>query len=322
MKIEALKEKWRSISDNDPFRGYKSVRLSAKCASDLFIGVNESGLHCLILMLPKDYKHETKPIDREKISLNVFPKKHLLVVTLLDSDYSNLFDDLILSLLNAISELHDVESYCKSFIQMFYQWISFFTPNNNERLSKEVIMGLWGEMFLLKELIEDSNVIKVNELLEGWVGPYNRSQDFIFADKNIEVKTKYLANATVGISSEYQLEVGDGKELVLSVVSVCEDFTKGLSIKDVLLSIKQGVYEHLGDFSILLKALSQKGLSLQNINEYDNFRFHPIHIYHYDCLQEGFPRITTFSINEGISAVKYNLNISNISQYLTKVREF
>lgn len=322
MKIEALKKKWKYVSDSETFSGYKSVRLSAECVSDLFIGVNESGLHCLILILPKDYKHEIRAIDREKISLSVFSKKHLLVITLLDSEYSSLFDDLILSLLHAISEMQDVESYCKNFIRIFYQWLSFFAPSHNERLSKEVVMGLWGEMFLLNKLIDDSNGIKINELLEGWVGPYNRSQDFIFVDKNIEVKTKHLANVTVSISSEHQLEADEGKQLVLSIVSVREDLTNGLSIKDVLLSIKRSVFEHLGDFGILLKTISQKGLSLQDINEYDNFRFYPIHIYDYDCLKEGFPKITTFNIIEGISKVKYNLNVNNISQYVTKVREF
>ncbi|GAA6172023.1 hypothetical protein NBRC116592_16930 [Colwellia sp. KU-HH00111] len=321
MKVKQLNAKWAQISASSVVKGHKSLRITSDCYSDVYLAIDERGNHCLILSLPSNHEFKFKAVRKEKVSLEYFADRSYLVMTLLDSEFNSLFDDLILSLFNAIKEIEDVTTYSKVFIQTFYQWVLFFSPEYFDKLSKDIIKGLYGELIVLKELILDSDSYDINDILAGWVGPYDQGHDFIYDDTNIEVKTKDRKKVSVRLSSEHQLEVEAGKGLILAVVSVDEDFINGRSLKMLLQELKQLTLERLGDLSIILKALLQKGLTLHNAGEYDNYRFRAITIHDYNCLEEGFPKITSVTIPSSISNVKYDLNLTDMSKYVVLVRE-
>jgi hypothetical protein len=322
MNAELLRNKWAQISSYNIIKGYKSIRITSDCASDIYIGIDEKGSHSLILNLPKNHGVHLKSVKKEKISIALFPDSNYLIMTLFDGEYNNLFDDLIVSLFNAIKDIKEVDVYSKVFIQTFYQWVLFFASEDNDRLPKDVIKGVWGELIVLKELIQGSDSYSINDILSGWTGPYDQVHDFIYDDNHIEVKTKDIKRVSVRLSSEHQLEVEPGKKLTLAVVSVDEDMENGFSLKDLVIEIKKAVFERLGDFSIILKALLQKGITLQNIQEYNNYRFRPLTIYDYDCLEEGFPKITKTNLPQSISNVKYDINLTNLANYVVLIREF
>lgn len=322
MSAELLKGKWKQLTASKTIKGYKSIRISSDCASDIYLGIDEAGCHSLILNLPKNHGINFNAVKKDKIAIALFPEANYLIMTLLDEEYNHLFDDLIISLFNSIKDIKEVDLYSKVFIQTFYQWILFFTSDNNDRLPKDVIKGVWGELIVLKELIEGSDSYSIDDILSGWMGPYDQGHDFIYDDKHIEVKTKDIKKVSVRLSSEHQLEVEPGKMLTLAVVSIDEDMESGFSLKDLVLEIKKAVFERLGDFSIILKALLQKGITLQNIQEYNNYRFKPLNIHDYDCLEEGFPKITKNNLPNSISNVKYDLNLANLANYVVLIREF
>ncbi|MGB2742732.1 MAG: PD-(D/E)XK motif protein [Cognaticolwellia sp.] len=322
MNADLLRNKWTQISICKTIKGYKTIRITSDCVSDIYLGIDETGCHSLILNLPKNHGINFKEVKKEKIAIALFPDTNYLIMTLLDHEYNNLFDDLIISLFNSIKDIKEVDRYSKVFIQTFYQWILFFTSDNNDRLPKDVIKGVWGELIILKELIQGSDSYSINDILYGWRGPYDQGHDFIYDDNHIEVKTKDIKKVSVRLSSEHQLEVESGKKLTLSVVSVDENMESGSSLRDLVLEIKKAIFERLGDFSIILKALIQKGITLQNIQEYNNYRFKPLNIHDYDCLEESFPKITTNNLPQSISNVKYDLNLTNLANYVISEREF
>jgi hypothetical protein len=322
MNAELLNVKWSKISSSNIVNGYKLLRISDDCASDVYIGINGDGCHTLILHLPDNHRVHFKAVKKEKLSIELLPNTTYLIMTLNDGEFNNLFDDLIVSLFNAIKDIQDVEVYSKVFIQTFYQWILFFSPANEDMLSKDMIKGLWGELVVLKELIEVSDSYDINNVLSGWTGPYDQGHDFIYDDINIEVKTKHFKKVFVSISSEHQLTIEAGKKLNLTVVSIDDDLLNGCSLKLLVLKIKELIFERLGDFSIILKALLQKGVTLQNIQEYDNYRFKLLTIHDYDCLKEGFPKIITTSLPSSLSNVKYDLNLTSLAAYIVLLREF
>jgi len=322
MNADLLRNKWTQISTCKTIKGYKSIRITSDCVSDIYLGIDETACHSLILNLPNNHGINFKAVKKEKIAIALYPDTNYLIMTLIDKEYNNLFDDLIISLFNSIKDIKEVHLYSKVFIQTFYQWVLFFTSDNNDRLPKDVIKGVWGELIILKELIQSSDSYSVNDILYGWRGPYDQGHDFIYDDNHIEVKTKDNKKLSVRISSEQQLEVESGKTLTLSVVSVDDDMENGFSLKDLVLEIKKAVFERLGDFSIILTALLQKGVTLQNIQEYNNYRFKPLNIFNYDCLEEGFPKITANNLPPSISNVKYDINLTNLANYIVLVREF
>jgi len=321
MKVEHLNTKWGQISASNIVKGHKSLRINASCYSDMYLAIDEHGNHCLILILPIDYELKFKVIKKDKISLEYFSDKNYVVMTLLDSEFNGLFDDLILSIYNAIKSIEEVEVYSKVFIQTFHQWVLFFSPEYSTKLPKDVIKGILGELIVLRELVLNSGWRDINEALLGWVGPYDQTHDFVYLDKNIEVKTKNDKQVSVRISSEHQLAIEEGKELILSVVSVSEDLINGASLKMIVEELKVLTFEMFGDFSIVLKALHQKGLTLQNLSCYDNYRFKAMTITDFNCLNEGFPKITSANLPSNITNVKYDLNLSKMSKFTIQVRE-
>jgi len=322
MTTTELKQKWAGLSDNTVTRGFRSLRVSPDCICELFIGVSKENRRCLILALPEAKHLNFKGIQKENLSIEYFLEKNLIVLQLIDNDYHDLFDDLVLSLYQGIKGISYVDEYSNHFIQAFYRWSEFFEDKKSDSLSEDAIKGLMGELLVLKSLIVDSKRPEINLILNSWKGPYDKGNDFELEEKNIEVKTKSPSEIDVKISSEFQLELSPGKGLELVVVSLLSDFTEGISIKELIFEIKKLVQESFGDNSILWKALNQKNITSKNVNQYDNYRFRPVNYIFYNCGALDFPKLNRSNIPEEINALKYNLRTNLLTKFIIEQTEF
>ena len=311
-----LKKKWQSISHSSVIIGFESIRISSKCMAEVYIGICDKNKRNLILVLPNSHDVDIKKFDKDKITLELVPESNLLILKLEDNEYFDLFDDLVVSLYNAIKDIEDVISYSKVFINTFFKWSNFFSFSQCEKMSIEALQGLWGELFVLKGLLIKSEACDVNVYLDSWKGPFDCNHDFIFDRENLEVKTKRETKLTVNISSEYQLEPEMEKDLNLVVITVDIDVVNGLSLSELLQGIKNYVSSALGDYSILLRALMQKGLTTKNICDYDNFRFKAISMVTYDCLAPNFPKLCKENTPNAIENIKYSLHTSKLEEFI------
>lgn len=315
MEITELHIKWNIISNYEITSGYKSIILSPKCKSDLYLGINKDANRCLILSLPKSHSVDFKATIKEKLSIEFFSDTNYIVLKLIDNSFYELFDDLIISMYNTIKDLSDVHEYSKEFIQTFYKWSEFFNDQNSFLLSFEIIKGLFGELFLLQFYIDNLILSNVNDILNSWTGPLDKRHDFTFDKKDIEVKTKTESKLDITISSEYQLEKNLDKELDLVVISIREN--EGYPILFLIREIKNKIQNKSGDYTLFLKALNLKGLHLKNATIYDNYLFKPISLITYNCSSVDFPKIARSSLSSEISKVKYNLRISTLNNFIT-----
>jgi hypothetical protein len=317
-----LKLKWSGLSDNTVTSGFRSLRVTSDCICELFIGVGKENKRCLILALPEDKHLNFKGIQKENLSIEYFLEKNLIVLELIDNDYHDLFDDLILSLYQGIKSISQVDEYSNHFIQAFYRWSEFFEDKKSDSLSEEAIRGLIGELLILKSLITDPNRPEINFILNSWKGPYDKGNDFELDIKNLEVKTKSPSGVDVKISSEFQLEVSLGKGLELIVVSLLSDFAVGISIRELIFEIKKLIQESSGDNSILWKALNQKNITSRNVSQYDKYRFQPVNSISYNCAAADFPKLNRSNIPDEISALKYNLRTNLLAPFIIEQRDF
>ena len=193
MTISELKIKWSDLSENTVTSGFRSIRISAECISDLFIGVNKDANRCLILSVPASFDIEFKAIMKENLTIEYFKEKKLIVLHLTDNSYYDLFDDLVLSLYQRIKGIALVNEYSKEFFQTFYKWSEFFQDKRSEFLSENVIKGLFGEVLILKRLVDQANFSTINDILNSWKGPYDKGHDFEMNTVDIEVKTKDIS---------------------------------------------------------------------------------------------------------------------------------
>jgi hypothetical protein len=319
MDNASLNLKWDKISASQELKGYKALRISDNSIPDLFIATDKEGFRCLILYLPEHTKVKLKGSNREKLTLEYLKDKNIILIKLNDSDFVGLFDDLIISLYSMIKDIEDPSLYSKGLTQSFYKWAEFFEDRADSKLSNEEIKGLFGELFTLRNLLEKCKLddfLHIDTILDSWKGPYDTTNDFVFDDKNIEVKTKQESQAFVKISSEHQLAIEFEKGLELLVVSVNIDIINGLSIHDILKKIVEITRQNSGDLSILYRALGQKSLNIENSKNYNNHRFVVKKSHLFNCGENNFPRLSVSNIPKEITKLHYNLRVNSLKEFL------
>ncbi len=316
MDVNSLILKWDKIEDVEDNKGYRALRISADCIPELYIATDFDGYRCLLLYLPTRVEVKLKGTDKKKLELSYFPTKNIIFIKLNDFDFVDLFNDLILSLYFKIKDLADPNHYSKELIYSFYKWSEFFEDRLETKLTYDEIKGLYGELFILIDFLKRTDSTNINTVLESWKGPYDTTNDFIFDDKNIEVKTKDDSKSFVKISSEYQLEREFDKGLELLVVSVKTDVINGESINDLLNKLVSYIRKNLGDLPILYRALGQKGLTMELTKKYNNYRFIVSKTNSYDCVKKDFPKLSVSNLPVEISGLNYYLRITTLNNFL------
>jgi hypothetical protein len=316
MILNILHSKWEDISSFQNRSGYQALRISSECIPELFIAMDVDGYRCLLLFLPEGIEINLKGSDKEKLQITYNSDKNVILIKLNDLDFVDLFNDLILSLYSKINKISSPKEYAIELIHSFYKWVEFFEDSFNSKLSREEIQGLFGELFILRNKILEADSETVNELLDSWKGPYDNTNDFVFDNKNVEVKTKKDSKPSVKISSEFQLEKEFDKGLELLIVSVIVDLTNGESIYDLLTEIVRETRCNLGDLVILYRALNKKSLTVDSTIEYNNHRFKVVRTSIFDCTSKEFPKLSVSNIPEGITKLNYNLRTSTLSEFL------
>jgi len=322
MRLQDLELKWDKLSEIELKGAYKILRIDSTCIPDLFIGVNIDNHRCLILSLPIGHTVDFPSNTKENLSITFHKESDYIVLLLTENDYHDLFNDLVFSIYNRIKKEKIVSDYSKKFITLYYKWSLFFSDKKEEKLSRDIIKGIFGELLMLKILTSNVGATEINDILSCWRGPYDQGHDFVLDNKDIEVKTKDNTKFNIRISSEYQLENEIDKGLELCVISVELNTVKGLSIKDLILEIKEVVSGMLGDITILMKALSKKGLTFKNISQYDNLRFIPTGIIVYDCCKKGFPMLIKSNLPPELTKVKYDINTNALNQFIISEKKY
>jgi hypothetical protein len=319
MNKDSIKNTWNSFIPSG--RGdFEYNLLSKDSIPQLNIGFDKRNNRCLILELPVNYKKSFQQHEKENLSLKYFEREKCLCVILNDDFFIDLFDDLILSIYTRIYTIANADEYSELFVRHFLKWSSFFDNKKNDGLTKEQVKGLIGELIYLKNLLLVSEFF-IDDLLISWRGPYDDDHDFVFDYIDYEVKAIESSKNNVRISSEFQLEVDNGKRLELVVVFLKLDFEKGISLKALISDIKNIVRDKLGDISIFVKALSQKGLISTDLESYEHLRFIPLEMISYDICKEGFPKLVRSTIPEQINKLNYSIRLNLIDDFIiNKIR--
>ncbi|MDX6746829.1 PD-(D/E)XK motif protein [Polaribacter sp. PL03] len=326
MNTIQLEDQWSRLKGQKN-SGFITLRIDANCKPDLNLGINSKKNRCLLLMLPKGFNIDFIGETKENIKTSYNRKDNCIVLELLDGYYHNLFDDLIISLYFKINKIEDVKESTSIFISTINKWASFLANARGDKLTKEVIKGLYGELTVVDELLIKSSLSDVNEVLQSWQGPYDANTDFIFDKKNIEVKTKNYDSSIIRISSEFQLDDELGKELELLVVSLETDNNLGEDLEALVNKLKGHILDANGDVSILFEALAQKNLFTSNLKEYSNYKFTLKKHETYSCNMilennEVFPRLMDTLLPDYIKKVKYNINLQELNSFIVAQKIF
>jgi len=313
--MERIKEKtrikWIDIENKRATTKFSIIRFDSICKANFYIGINESDNKCLLLDL-----------DNVKIDFNGFEKtnlkayktdKYLILELIGNDDYFDLFLDLSCAIFDTIKELDNQQKSAEIFKEMILKWSAFFSNKKTNKLGEKEVMGLWGEIFVLKSLILDGG-LNIDDILNSWRGPYDSNRDFEFVAIDIEVKTINYDADKIDISSEFQLSLKNDKIINLRVLKVRQE-QNASTLKQIIDETIIEILQKRGQIQIFYSAIHQK-VKINDLCDYDHYCFAINSDVIYNVNDFDFPKITTSSIMDGVSNVKYKIKLSNIEGFV------
>jgi len=195
----------------------------------------------------------------------------------------------------------------------YLSWKSMFRRDASKGYSKEILQGLYGELYFFKTYMID--MYGADRAVESWGGPDAKSKDFSIDDTWYEIKT-IGANATeVHISSLAQLSSPYVGHLVIIRAEAMADAFEGESssigalFKDILSKIKDEKLE-----SIFLNKLATFGFDISDQAFEAKFVIKSVNIYKVD---KDFPRLTENDVaHTEIGSVQYSLIVNSLKKYM------
>ncbi|MDC1537323.1 PD-(D/E)XK motif protein [Schleiferiaceae bacterium] len=204
----------------------------------------------------------------------------------------------------------DIEGFILHSVRELKKIREFLKGGKESRRSD--VLGLYAEMLVFKLLL--SKIKDEKKIISSWGRPIRHPQDFVFDQKAYEVKFKGRGKDTVRIDSERQLDF----EGTLYLVIVSSD-TKFDSESE------ECHFARLHDE--ILEALSEAGKeAFRNKIKIGGVQYDSgvhslglkvstmktgVHL-----VEDGFPRITSLDLPEGVSEVAYSLYTGSIKKYI------
>lgn len=258
-----------------------------------------------------------KNIDLIKVS-NHNPEKISWVLLLKENEEHDIFQKLCGDLVDSSEDTKDDQAMITVIINRLTRWQKLFDRKLNRKLSFEVQMGLFSELFFLNEKL--SNIIGVNNSINSWVGPDFDLQDFIMSDMVIEVKS-YLTSKheSIFISNMYQLE-SPKENFYLAVLGLSKN-NEGNTIDDLVKKIKSKLTDEtaLSTLDIFEEKVFMYGYhELLHLDELETFKVDKITFYKVD---DQFPKLVSNSIPSEIIKVQYQIDLTKCSNSKVNISE-
>lgn len=196
-------------------------------------------------------------------------------------------------------------------IRRYELWRLLLSPEGREGMSKSRQQGLFGELLLLEELM---NQIDVGRAISSWTGPLNDSVDFNVNGFGIEVKTTAgLRPIKVRISSERQLS---DEGLLALLLNVYELIIRRDGSGQTLNEIVARISESLGgeDLSIFKDLLVSSGYIEPHYKKYESTYYAVLEKIRYRVTKH-FPRITSSDLPKGIGNINYDLFLDACEEF-------
>ena len=217
------------------------------------------------------------------------------------------------SLVQAIEGVQDEGNALKAIKKRYISWKSLFKKEKKEKLSNELIQGLFGELFCLYYFILPKYGIE--KAINGWSGSDNTSKDFSVDTDWYEVKTVGANTNTVKISSLIQLKSDyPGHLVILKVERMSSEFSNGHSSVLDLINLLLDRIQNEELENNLMNKIAARGISVDSDEIDKRFDSASFKIY---AVIEGFPRITDKEVPYSeITEVEYSIAIPGIERYL------
>jgi hypothetical protein len=212
---EYLKEKWEGL--RYPGSGY--LRLDIQHPLEWNVGRSTDGEKALVIVCSRPLKN--LPSSRSICARCGKRGDGKYAISFLLTDERQ--EDVFLAMGSDLIEYSTNEDEIKALHLVgarYGQWCRLLAHKGKARLTEAERKGLIGELLFLKQrLMQDGDDNLA--VLEGWRGPENGDQDFVYSAKWYEIKTTGRAAEDITISSAEQLDAEGVGELIIFRVDSC-----------------------------------------------------------------------------------------------------
>lgn len=323
-KIENI---WQDFTENNSLRtGVVLKRYSADIIPDCFVSmrmpekVKSIAFRISTKSIDISSLSDLKDITSEIIPDETDRDKSLILISLADNSLSSIFAVLCEDLFQTVSAIKRESVLIQALQNRFIQWKELFIMAKGSGLSLEKQIGLFGELYLLKKLLLQTELLA--EILSVWTGPETGIRDFEKNNCAIEVKTTHTHNhQKIRISSERQLDTELLQYLFLFHLSI----EKRNSDEHTLNTIIEEIYSIIGYNKLLGNIFKRKLISVGYFDHhqpiYQNMSF-LIREEDFYKIENSFPRIEEKDLMKGVGDVKYSIILtSETEQYRTTFNE-
>lgn len=262
----------------------------------------DNGILFKIPLSSSKFNYSFKEIE---IITNTLENEMEIYLVLKNKSNLEIFYILCKDICAAIFKGNNSENIAKDLVIRLKKWEDLLSKGKKKHISLEVEKGLFGELFILKEIITPKFGIK--KAILNWTGPEFDKQDFIINENLIEVKT-YSTNKgrKVYISSPEQLLFSNIQKLYLVAVEII-DFEKGKTLQQLIEEISSSLEEYPELIDIFeMKIINYGYIKEINLDELHKFEVNSTQIYKVD---NTFPQINLANIPLGVSSVKYSIEL-------------
>jgi hypothetical protein len=285
-------------------------RVDASHPADFFWGRDGDGSCALVLIVGADTKVEEPRPVLNGIKIIEAPDqdgKSTFILVLKRNEDRELFQHLCEDMVDACRSKAGDQAFLASTIRRAWKWHSLLRGGANQRLGPQEQQGLIGELLFLEQLIKH---LTPKAAIEAWRGPLDEPKDFVFSGRAVEVKARHVGKDAVKISSEHQLQVIDGQQLSLAVIALSPSAAEALeamSLDSLVLRVREAV--------IALDPSADEGFDARLMSagysadhDYSDTWWVSVATSAY-AVCDGFPRIETTGLPEGVSLVTYWLRL-------------
>ncbi len=216
------------------------------------------------------------------------------------------------NMIEAISNASDERAALIQLKKRYLVWKTMFKSNTQRQFSKEIIQGMFGELFFLKNYLAAR--YDMRSAILSWSGPTSASKDFAFDNEWYEVKTVGATTALVHISSVAQLSSNtDGHLVVVRVEPMSSQYHNGESCINDLIRAIMSIACDEGIESLFLQKIAASGFDFTDDALSTAFAVKSMTRF---LVGDGFPRLTEKDAEKnGICEISYSLIINALRPF-------
>jgi hypothetical protein len=246
-------------------------------------------------------------------NIGFFLAENTVTIILKNPSFREQFNDWADRFIIKVQSSDNIQTVIEKFNLEIKALISF--GQLEKKLSISSARGLYGELLSIKKMI-DNDTMTHSLILEGWHRPAPANHDFDYEGFTLEVKTISRSNTTVSITSEDQLASFNGKKLTLNIYRIdsiqkSDEDSLGNLYSEIKAKLNEGVvnlFEMKCAEDCYCEYLGPTYMPL-------DYKFIVLEDSSYFVDQIEFPRVKKSELNNGISKVSYNVDISAISKF-------